>query len=107
YEAYKRWWEDTGEHALTQRRIGLSLVERGFIHSHERTGWGWQGLRLRLPGEPVTDWLRLRDGCDGISNIAPIENSASRSNAQNSVTSVTSVTHPSVQSSTNDGELPW
>jgi putative DNA primase/helicase len=52
YEAYKRWCEDTGEHAITQRRVGQSLSERSFERLHGEHGWSWRGLRLRMPGEP-------------------------------------------------------
>lgn len=51
YEAYKRWCDDTGEHAASQRRVGSSLSERGLVRVHEKAGWTWRGLRVVGLGE--------------------------------------------------------
>jgi hypothetical protein len=47
--AWKRWCEETGEHAGTQKRFGGQLAERGFLnHRDSRTGRKvWSGLTLR------------------------------------------------------------
>jgi len=47
--AWKRWCEETGEHAGTQKRFGGRLAERGFLnHRDSRTGRKvWSGLSLR------------------------------------------------------------
>jgi phage/plasmid-associated DNA primase len=47
--AWKRWCEETGEHAGTQKRFGGQLAERGFLnHRDSRTGRKvWSGLALR------------------------------------------------------------
>lgn len=51
YEAYKRWCDDTGEYTSSQRRVGTSLTERGFVRVHVEAGWRWNGLRLAGIGE--------------------------------------------------------
>jgi P4 family phage/plasmid primase-like protien len=47
--AWKRWCEETGEQAGTQKRFGGRLAERGFLnHRDSRTGRkAWSGLSLR------------------------------------------------------------
>src|SRR3712207_5137966 len=47
--AWKRWCEETGEQAGTQKRFGGRLAERGFLnHRDSRTGRKmWSGLTLR------------------------------------------------------------
>jgi putative DNA primase/helicase len=47
--AWKRWCEETGEQAGTQKRFGGQLAERGFLnHRDSRTGRKvWSGLSLR------------------------------------------------------------
>jgi phage/plasmid-associated DNA primase len=47
--AWKRWCEETGEQAGTQKRFGGRLTERGFLnHRDSRTGRKvWSGLVLR------------------------------------------------------------
>ena len=47
--AWKRWCEETGEHAGTQKRFGGRLAERGFLnHRDSKTGRKvWSGLSLR------------------------------------------------------------
>jgi putative DNA primase/helicase len=47
--AWKRWCEETGEQAGTQKRFGGRLAERGFLnHRDSRTGRKvWSGLSLR------------------------------------------------------------
>ena len=47
--AWKRWCEETGEQAGTQKRFGGRLAERGFLnHRDSRTGRKmWSGLALR------------------------------------------------------------
>jgi putative DNA primase/helicase len=47
--AWKRWCEETGEQAGTQKRFGGRLAERGFLnHRDSRTGRKvWAGLSLR------------------------------------------------------------
>jgi putative DNA primase/helicase len=51
FAAYRTWCEATGEHAMTQRALGLALRERGFRDSREgkaRTR-GWHGIGLLDP----------------------------------------------------------
>src|SRR5918994_256767 len=47
--AWKRWCEETGEQAGTQKRFGGRIAERGFLnHRDSRTGRKvWSGLSLR------------------------------------------------------------
>lgn len=57
FGAYKRWCEETGEHAMTQRVLGLALGERGFTDARKGSGRarrrGWHGIGLRHEGEEV------------------------------------------------------
>jgi putative DNA primase/helicase len=48
YAAYRNWCEDSGEHAATQRALGLALRERGFEDAREgkARSRGWQGVGL-------------------------------------------------------------
>jgi putative DNA primase/helicase len=52
YAEYTRWCESNGERSVTQRTMGLRMVERGF--ERHRGGKGvrmWLGLGLRSSGE--------------------------------------------------------
>lgn len=51
YETYKRWCDETGERAVTQKRVGQTLSERGLERIHKEQGWMWRGVRLLAPGE--------------------------------------------------------
>ncbi|MFH1682143.1 MAG: phage/plasmid primase, P4 family [Candidatus Eisenbacteria bacterium] len=48
YQTFKGWTDSTGEHAVSQRRFGLSLRERGFTRFRGTGGpmW-WQGVGLQ------------------------------------------------------------
>ena len=47
YASYETWCRENGEHAVTQRALGLSLQERGFTSTRERHARSWFGLTLR------------------------------------------------------------
>lgn len=49
YAAYRKWAEESGEHAVNQRRFGLAMVERGFNKSKERGGIVYHGIELPAP----------------------------------------------------------
>ncbi|MCH7667273.1 MAG: DNA primase [Acidobacteria bacterium] len=55
YEEYKSWCEESGERPVTQRKLGLSLGERGLYRqrSHGKHCWYGIGLADRVPdGDP-------------------------------------------------------
>jgi putative DNA primase/helicase len=55
YRSYVAWCDANGEHALSQRRLGPALVERGFErrkHGSERR-WHWFGVGLLEPMNPL------------------------------------------------------
>jgi putative DNA primase/helicase len=49
YAAYSKWSDDSGEHALSQKRLGTTLAERGYIS--ERCSYSgrkkWVGIGLK------------------------------------------------------------
>jgi len=45
YAAYREWCEHTGEYAITQRKFGVALTERGF-QRYTNNGTWYQGLGL-------------------------------------------------------------
>jgi P4 family phage/plasmid primase-like protien len=46
YAAYKKWCEDTGEHALSQKSFGARLTERGFERQRGEHGYRYAGVRV-------------------------------------------------------------
>jgi putative DNA primase/helicase len=46
YQAYLEWCEETGEKALTQRKVGMALTERGFQKEKTRSGIVYTGIGL-------------------------------------------------------------
>lgn len=51
YAAYKRWADQSGEHAVNLNRFGQAIAERGFAKTRTKTGYVYQGLELS-----VQDW---------------------------------------------------
>ena len=51
YAAYRKWAEESGEHAVNQMRFGLAMVERGFQKTKERSGVVYHGIDL-----PASDY---------------------------------------------------
>jgi putative DNA primase/helicase len=49
YAAYCRWCESSGEHSLSQRRLGTTLAERGYISGRcsYRNVAIWKGIGLK------------------------------------------------------------
>jgi putative DNA primase/helicase len=47
YKTYQNWCKTLGEEEKSQRAVGMSLTERGFIRKPERDGIYWHGLALR------------------------------------------------------------
>lgn len=73
--AWKRWCEETGEYAGTQKRFGGHLAERGFLnHRDSRTGRKvWSGVGLR-PNWEVRAGLSLNHSSTRFAgNSAPAE----------------------------------
>jgi putative DNA primase/helicase len=59
YASYKRWCEETGEYAISQKRLGTQLGARGFEREKDRNGWFWWGIGLTsvthvTHGDPFT-----------------------------------------------------
>lgn len=55
YDAYTDWCDSTGERPVPQRRLGMTLTERGFDrrkHGHDRR-WCWFGIGLVNRSEPM------------------------------------------------------
>lgn len=46
YEHYAEWCKESGEHAVSQKRLGTALVERGFARRKTNQGHCWFGLQL-------------------------------------------------------------
>lgn len=51
YERYGEWCDETGEHAVSQKRLGAALVERGFARRKTNQGHCWFGLQLCADAE--------------------------------------------------------
>lgn len=58
YEAYITWCKVNGEEAMSKRKLGIRLRERGFSPKRDRQARGWQGVglldlpeQLDLPGQ--------------------------------------------------------
>lgn len=51
FESYTRWCEAMGEHAMSQRKLGGALRERG-LHSRTSNGVIWDGIGLKATTEP-------------------------------------------------------
>lgn len=66
YAAYKRWCEDTGERAESQKKFGSRLKERGFLNDRDgRTGRSmWSGLTLNA------EWTPRAEGSLNLPNAA-------------------------------------
>lgn len=64
YLAYTTWCEETGEHAVTQKSLGMTLQERGLTPSRGNQGRAWNGLALR----PKDDATMTHDGSDTFSS---------------------------------------
>jgi putative DNA primase/helicase len=47
YSTYTRWCEAMGEHALSQKKFGLRLAERGHTRYRSNGHW-WAGIGLRI-----------------------------------------------------------
>lgn len=65
YRSYVEWCDANGEHALSQRRLGPALVERGFErrkHGAQRR-WHWFGVGLLEPMNPTDPQLGLNATC--------------------------------------------
>ncbi len=70
YQAYRRWCEQGGERAVSQRDFGAALGEREF-HRVKSSGVYWYGLRLMEQG----DEREGREGRDRISGNSPCNSS--------------------------------
>jgi len=46
YTAYSRWCQENGELAVSQRRFGMQLAERGFTKTRSSLGNVWHGIAL-------------------------------------------------------------
>jgi putative DNA primase/helicase len=54
YRAYTDWCDENGERPITQRRLGMSLTERGFDRAKSTTTRRWQWTGLGLAAEEAT-----------------------------------------------------
>jgi putative DNA primase/helicase len=80
--AWKRWCEETGEQAGTQKRFGGRLAERGFLnHRDSRTGRKvWSGLSLRPNWESRAGIALNHSNVRFAGNSEPSEPSEPRNN---------------------------
>jgi putative DNA primase/helicase len=46
YGVYRTWAEESGHGAMSMRRFGLAIQERGFHREKQRTGRWYHGLHL-------------------------------------------------------------
>jgi len=49
YTAYQSWATQSGETAVSQRKFGLAMTERGFSRKRHRSGMIYDGLNLPIP----------------------------------------------------------
>lgn len=56
YASYKEWCDQAGERPITQKKLGMRLVEQGFVSERRKTGYHWLGIGVLdstgEPGEP-------------------------------------------------------
>lgn len=50
YEAYQKWAEQSGEHPVTKKALGTSLLEKGFKEARTGKARFWDGIGLRNDG---------------------------------------------------------
>jgi putative DNA primase/helicase len=55
YQAYDAWAHGAGERAVSRRIFALRLIERGFTQSRTKAERRWEGLRVRMPDDVVTE----------------------------------------------------
>lgn len=92
YASYKQWVEGTGEHAMSQRALGLRLKERGFEQSKSTGGKRlWIGLRV-ISGTSQATGLVPFEGTNSPSQVAhtPI---VADSGAGSDITNTEKITH--------------
>jgi putative DNA primase/helicase len=61
YRSWKKWAEDAGEYAGSNKAFSKTLDERGFRHKHERDGAMFYGIALKPPERTEEDgagWTR-------------------------------------------------
>jgi putative DNA primase/helicase len=77
YDAFKSWCEANGEHAISQRALGLRLQERGFesVRLGKARTRGWMGLGL-LEADASTGRTQA-DGTFGITGLSADSRSTS------------------------------
>ena len=46
YAAYEAWCRESGEHAISKKRLGIRLTERGFAERRDMRQRSWIGLGL-------------------------------------------------------------
>lgn len=44
YASYKEWCDQAGERPITQKKLGMRLVEQGFVSERRKTGYHWLGI---------------------------------------------------------------
>jgi putative DNA primase/helicase len=50
YAAYDQWCRDSGEHAVSKKKLGLMLAERGFTEGRNERHRYWNGVGLLAGG---------------------------------------------------------
>jgi putative DNA primase/helicase len=112
YKAYQQWAEDNGHHAVTATRFGLAMAERGF--AKEKVGTiRWRGLGLRaesgqldsLDTSPSSSFFARALSDKPRKRVQTVQSSKSRAMQGFPGDSGAEPIGPSVQMSTDDGEV--
>ncbi|MCA9726035.1 MAG: bifunctional DNA primase/polymerase [Candidatus Eisenbacteria bacterium] len=61
YRAYTKWCEESGERALSQKKLGEALREKGYRDGRTKDGRFWGGLRLIVENHPLPSWNQMDD----------------------------------------------
>jgi putative DNA primase/helicase len=92
YAAYVSWIEEVGERAVSKKRFGQRLAERGFTSKKNGAGYMvWRGIGLR---DGVTE-------CDGVTSSNSLHEEPSE---ESSATSLRSLRHSVIQQPWDDRE---
>lgn len=88
YDAYCEWCELNGEKPLSQRRIGTSMIERGFTEARTDRARFWEGIGLandtndtndtksRLPQKESISYIANRKSMSDVSDVSGLETAA-------------------------------